>query len=242
VGEEQSGHVKEVGFELYQSMLEEAISRIRSGEAEGLPGDGGQWSPQINLGVPVLIPEDYVPDLDVRLGLYRRLSQLDTKVELEGFAAELIDRFGTLPKGGQHAFAGRPHQGDVQARPYRAARCRAKGRDGAVPHGQVSQSRGAGRLCAGPERAGQGADNKIVVRRDWASEADKIKGAFAIARDLACMRAARRPERSWPFIAGSIPGPIPRRAASSALPAHRPRTAGSRPESGAGACRRKTAR
>ncbi|MBF6309126.1 transcription-repair coupling factor, partial [Nocardia farcinica] len=57
-----------------------------------------QWAPQINLGVPVLIPEDYVPDLDVRLGLYRRLSGLETKVEMEGFAAELIDRFGKLPR------------------------------------------------------------------------------------------------------------------------------------------------
>ena len=59
--------------------------------------DDGEWSPQINLGVPVLIPEAYVPDLDVRLGLYRRLSALEKKVEMEGFAAELIDRFGPLP-------------------------------------------------------------------------------------------------------------------------------------------------
>ncbi len=81
-----------------RSMLEEAIAKIRSGELEGLTEDDGQWAPQINLGVPVLIPEDYVPDLDVRLGLYRRLSGLTTKVELEGFAAELIDRFGKLPK------------------------------------------------------------------------------------------------------------------------------------------------
>ncbi|MEM8959664.1 MAG: transcription-repair coupling factor, partial [Pseudomonadota bacterium] len=98
LGEEQSGQMPDVGYELYQQMLEEAVAKIRSGEAEGLPEEDGQWAPQINLGVPVLIPEDYVPDLDVRLGLYRRLSGLATKVELEGFAAELIDRFGKLPK------------------------------------------------------------------------------------------------------------------------------------------------
>ncbi|WP_372806456.1 transcription-repair coupling factor, partial [Loktanella salsilacus] len=97
LGEEQSGQMREVGYELYQQMLEDQINAIRSGAAEGLQDDG-EWSPQINLGVPVLIPEDYVPDLDVRLGLYRRLSDLTTKVELEGFAAEMIDRFGKLPK------------------------------------------------------------------------------------------------------------------------------------------------
>ncbi|MGB1720716.1 MAG: transcription-repair coupling factor, partial [Paracoccaceae bacterium] len=98
LGEEQSGHMRDVGYELYQSMLEEAIDKIKSGELEGLSAADDQWAPQINLGVPVLIPEDYVPDLDVRLGLYRRLSGLSTKVELEGFAAELIDRFGKLPR------------------------------------------------------------------------------------------------------------------------------------------------
>ena len=98
LGEEQSGHMRDVGYELYQSMLEEAIAKIKSGELEGLSAADDQWAPQINLGVPVLIPEDYVPDLDVRLGLYRRLSGLSTKVELEGFAAELIDRFGKLPR------------------------------------------------------------------------------------------------------------------------------------------------
>ena len=95
LGEEQSGQVREVGFELYQEMLQEAIAKLQSGELE--LADDGEWSPQINLGVPVLIPEAYVPDLDVRLGLYRRLSSLERKVEIEGFAAELIDRFGPLP-------------------------------------------------------------------------------------------------------------------------------------------------
>ncbi len=98
LGEEQSGHIKEVGYELYQQMLEETIARIKAGELQGLSTISDDWSPQLNLGVPVMIPDAYIPDLDVRLGLYRRLSSLQTKVELEGFAAELIDRFGPLPK------------------------------------------------------------------------------------------------------------------------------------------------
>jgi len=99
LGEEQSGHIREVGYELYQSMLEEAVAAIRGGEG-GVIED--QWSPRINLGTSVLIPEDYVPDLQVRLGLYRRLSGVESHEAIEGFAAELIDRFGPLPQEVRH--------------------------------------------------------------------------------------------------------------------------------------------
>ncbi len=185
LGEEQSGQMRDVGYELYQSMLEEAIAKIKLGELEGLTDDDGQWAPQINLGVPVLIPEDYVPDLDVRLGLYRRLSELTTKVELEGFAAELIDRFGKLPKevntlmlvvrikamckrAGIAKLDGGPKGATVQFHNDKFAK----------PEGLVEFIQAQNGLA-------KIKDNKIVVRRDWSSDTDKIKGAFAIARDLA---------------------------------------------------------
>ena len=95
LGDQQSGHVREVGVELYQSMLEEAVNSLKAGgDAEDV---AEEWSPQINLGAAVLIPEDYVEDLPTRLGLYRRLADIDTETEREAFAAELIDRFGPLP-------------------------------------------------------------------------------------------------------------------------------------------------
>ena len=94
LGQEQSGHIREVGVELYQQMLEEAVAEVRGG-SETAKSD---WIPQITLGLPVLIPEAYVSDLDVRLGLYRRISRLVDKAEIESFAAELIDRFGSLPE------------------------------------------------------------------------------------------------------------------------------------------------
>ena len=98
LGDAQSGHIKEVGYELYQSLLEEAVIKMKSGDV-GLELDYDQeWTPQLNLGVSILIPDDYVNDVSVRLELYKRLSSLSTKVELEGFASELIDRFGKLPK------------------------------------------------------------------------------------------------------------------------------------------------
>ncbi|WP_439103470.1 transcription-repair coupling factor [Celeribacter marinus] len=185
VGEEQSGHVKEVGFELYQSMLEEAIAKIKSGQEGVTLDDDGAWAPQINLGVPVLIPEVYVPDLDVRLGLYRRLSGLHTKVELEGFAAELIDRFGKLPKEVNTLLL------VVRIK----EKCRAAGiaRLDGGPKGATIQfhndkyANPVGLMEFIHDQKGQAKvkDNKIVVRRDWKTDRDKIKGAFAIAQDLA---------------------------------------------------------
>ena len=95
LGEEQSGHIKEVGYELYQQMLEEAVMALKAGMDE--PAEEA-WSPSITMGTPVTIPEDYVADIDVRLGLYRRLSKLEADAEIEAFAAEMIDRFGALPR------------------------------------------------------------------------------------------------------------------------------------------------
>ncbi|KAB1078100.1 transcription-repair coupling factor [Methylobacterium soli] len=94
LGDEQSGHVKEVGYELYQQMLEDAVTALKAGIDEPVEE---AWSPTIALGAPVTIPEDYVEDLGVRLGLYRRLSTLENDAEMESFGAELIDRFGPLP-------------------------------------------------------------------------------------------------------------------------------------------------
>ena len=187
LGEEQSGQVREVGFELYQEMLEEAIAKMKAGEMEGLSEADETWSPQINLGVPVLIPDSYVTDLDVRLGLYRRLSSLSKKVELEGFAAELIDRFGKLPT-----------EVDTLLRIVRVkAMCRRAGiakLDGG-PKGAVLQfhndkfANPAGLVEFIHKQNGLAKvkDNKIVVRRDWSDDDTKVKGAYIIARDLAVL-------------------------------------------------------
>jgi transcription-repair coupling factor (superfamily II helicase) len=94
LGEEQSGHIKEVGFELYQQMLEEAVQSLKAGITAPVED---RWSPQITIGTPLLIPEDYVADLLVRLALYRRLADLENERDIEAFAAELVDRFGKLP-------------------------------------------------------------------------------------------------------------------------------------------------
>jgi transcription-repair coupling factor (superfamily II helicase) len=96
LGDEQSGHIREVGIELYQQMLEDAVADLRAGEGRR-DADERDWTPNIQLGLPVLIPEDYVKDLPVRLGLYRRIGALASDGESEAMAAELVDRFGKLP-------------------------------------------------------------------------------------------------------------------------------------------------
>ena len=189
LGEEQSGNVREVGYELYQEMLEEAIAKIKSGEMEGI-SDEGSWSPQINLGVPVLIPDTYVPDLDVRLGLYRRLSSLAKKIELEAFAAELIDRFGSLPV-----------EVDMLLRIVRIkGMCRAAGiaKLDSGPKGAVvqfhrdkfSNPAGLAKYLADSRGTAKVKENKIIIFRDWLDDDKKVKGAYVITRDLAVIAKA----------------------------------------------------
>ncbi|ENN87080.1 transcription-repair coupling factor (TrcF) protein helicase [Rhizobium freirei PRF 81] len=98
LGEEQSGHIKEVGFELYQQMLEEAVAEVKG--VDEIQDTG--WSPQISVGTPVMIPDDYVPDLHLRMALYRRLGEITEIKEIDGFGAEMIDRFGPMPIEVQH--------------------------------------------------------------------------------------------------------------------------------------------
>lgn len=96
VGDEQSGHIREVGLELYQQMLQEAILSLKSRDNQ-IEEINEEYSPQINLGVPVLLPEEYIEDLNLRLSLYRKLANFKTTEEIDHFAVEMIDRFGTYP-------------------------------------------------------------------------------------------------------------------------------------------------
>jgi transcription-repair coupling factor (superfamily II helicase) len=193
LGEEQSGHIKEVGYELYQQMLEETIARIKSGELQGLSTISDDWSPQLNLGVPVMIPESYVPDLDIRLGLYRRLSSLATKVELEGFAAELIDRFGPLPKEVNtlmlivriKAMCKRAGISRLDAGP--------KGATISFHNDKFANPAGLVDFLKAQGGAAKVQGTKIILVGEMKTEGDRIKGAFNIARDLAeIVKAARK--------------------------------------------------
>lgn len=187
LGEEQSGHVREVGIELYQEMLEEAVSGLKEG---GEADVADQWSPTINLGASVLIPEDYVADLNVRMSLYRRLASIETRQDIDRFAAELIDRFGPLPDEVKHLF-------EIVTIKQLAKQAGVEKID-AGPKGGIIAFRN--NAFANPLKLIQfisqhsgtmkvRPDQKIVVTRDWPTADDRLNGAKALLGQLAKLAA-----------------------------------------------------
>jgi len=183
LGEEQSGHIREVGFELYQSMLEEAVAAMKGGDIDGVASE--QWSPTISLGTSVLIPETYVADLQLRLGLYRRLSTLETRAEIDAFAAELVDRFGELPEEVNHLLDVMEIKGlcrhagvaQVDAGPKGAVIGFHKNQF-ANPEGLVQLVQGSrGRVKVQP-------DQRLVFKGDWDLAAERLKGVRAVITEL----------------------------------------------------------
>jgi transcription-repair coupling factor (superfamily II helicase) len=187
LGDEQSGHIKEVGFELYQSMLEEAILDRKSGGDERRD----EFTPQISVEAPILIPETYVPDLDLRMGLYRRLGELDDREGVDAFAAEMIDRFGKLPQETSNLLQ------IVETKINCRKACVAKldvGAKGAVVTFAPSGFPDLAGLLAYVERLkGQAKlrpDSKMVVSRDWPTGEARLNGALQISRGLMRVVAA----------------------------------------------------
>ncbi len=180
LGEEQSGHIKEVGFELYQQMLEEAVASLKAGITAPV---ADKWSPQITIGTSVMIPEDYVADLPVRLALYRRLGEIEDEREIESFGAEMADRFGPLPIEVEHllqivAIKALCRQANVE-------------KIEAGPKGAVVTFRD--NTFANPERLinfirDEGArvrpDQKVVFFEDWEQAEDRLAGTKQILRKL----------------------------------------------------------
>jgi transcription-repair coupling factor (superfamily II helicase) len=185
LGEEQSGHIREVGFELYQQMLEEAVASLKAGEGGEETEEGG-WSPAINLGLSVLIPEHYVPDLDVRMGLYRRLAQLETGEEIDAFAAELADRFGPLPEEVRHLLEVVAIKALCRAAHVEAVDAGIKGavfrfRRDLFPHPEKLVAW----IADQGSRAKLRPDMRLVVKRDWQDPAVRLKGVRRVLMQLA---------------------------------------------------------
>jgi len=190
LGEEQSGHIKEVGFELYQSMLEEAIVNLKAGIAEPA---ADRWSPQITVGMPVLIPEDYVSDLPVRLSLYRRLADLETEEEIENFAAELRDRFGVLPDEVRYLFKVAAIKGYCRRANVEKVDA---GPKGAVISFRDNSFAQPDRLVYFIKQHGKAAkvrpDMKVVFLQDWETPEERLAGTTEILRQLANLAENRK--------------------------------------------------
>lgn len=93
VGDQQSGHIKEVGAELYQEMLDEAVAELQNTNSS----QNTDFTPSINLAIPVYIPANYIADSSLRLAIYRRAANLKNHTEIEAFIDEMVDRFGSIP-------------------------------------------------------------------------------------------------------------------------------------------------
>ena len=184
VGDEQSGHIKEVGFELYQSMLEDAITEARTGGA--IVPEKAEFSPQITVDAPILIPEDYVPDLDLRMGLYRRMNEIEDKSGVEAFAAEMIDRFGALPEATRNLIdvigikleCRMARVAKLDVGPKGALVTFAEGGFPNVPglFAYIERLKGTAKLRP---------DDKLVITRAWEDGRARLNGAIQLAKGLA---------------------------------------------------------
>jgi transcription-repair coupling factor (superfamily II helicase) len=186
LGDEQSGHIREVGFELYQEMLEEAVANARESELGHTVETADKWSPSINIGTSVLIPEHYVADLTLRMELYRRIAAQETAEEINAFAMELVDRFGPLPDEVTHLievmtikhFCREANIEKIEAGPKGAVLSFRENRfdnpGGLVQF--ISRAPGSTKLRG---------DHKLVHTRDWQHPEDRLKGVLWLAQNLA---------------------------------------------------------
>jgi len=184
LGDEQSGHIREVGFELYQSMLEDAILAAKAGDM-GLAKERHALSPQITVDAPIMIPENYVPDLAVRMALYRRLNDAEDTREIEELSAEMIDRFGPLPAPTANLV--KLIQIKRQAIEANIAKIDVGAKGTLVSFHEDRFPDPAG-LIAYAERL-QGAiklrpDSKIAVTRAWGSAEARLNGLFQLTKGL----------------------------------------------------------
>ncbi|HSF13649.1 MAG TPA: TRCF domain-containing protein, partial [Erythrobacter sp.] len=188
LGDEQSGHIREVGFELYQAMLEEAILAAKAGEM-GLAPARDKLTPQITVDAPIMIPEDYVPDLAVRMALYRRLNQAEGQNEIESLAAEMIDRFGDLPQPTKNLI--RLIEIKHQAIGANIAKIDVGARGTLVGFHQDDFPDPAGLIAyvarlneGGKDTAKLRPDMKLVINRAWGDPLSRLNGLFQLTKGL----------------------------------------------------------
>jgi len=182
LGDEQSGHIKEVGFELYQSMLEDAILEVKAGGIA--PKE--EFTPQISVDAPIMIPEHYVPDLDLRMGLYRRLGELEDRNVIEAFAAELIDRFGPLPEETGNLM--KIVEVKLNCREAMVAKLDIGAKGAVVTFAETGFPDLSGLLDYMERLKGAAKlrpDSKMAVTRNWSSPDARLNGALQLSRGLA---------------------------------------------------------
>jgi transcription-repair coupling factor (superfamily II helicase) len=189
LGNEQSGHIREIGVELYQQMLEDAVAEIR---AKGdVVNDQRSWSPQINAGAAVMLPETYIPDLNIRLALYRRVSEAEQRADREALAAELIDRFGPIPEEAKQLLKVVAIKGLCREANVSKIDIGPKGAVISFRHDQFSNPMGLISLIQSrPIDLKLRPDQKLLVRGEWPDAASRLEAAEKIMNQLSALSQA----------------------------------------------------
>jgi len=189
LGQEQSGHIREIGVALYQKMLADAVKKLRYEKQNGgakQPIQDDDFSPQISIGLPVLIPDTYINDLDVRMELYRRIGDIEMPEEIDSLRAELVDRFGQYPIEVDNLFntvslkllAKRAHIDRIDAGP-KGANISFYQNIFPNPAGLVDYiSKQMGTIRIKP-------DQKLLVMRPWDKPSDRLTGVQKIVQKIA---------------------------------------------------------
>jgi transcription-repair coupling factor (superfamily II helicase) len=189
LGDEQSGQIREVGIELYQQMLEDAVAEARAGGA-GISRKEERWTPTINIGTSVLIPEAYVPELNIRLNLYRRISVLDTRQEIDAFAAELGDRFGPVPEEAKNLLEVISIKALCRQAQIEKIDAGPKGAVLTFRHDQFPNPAGLVQFLQRQDgKAKLRPDHKLVVVRDWPKAQSRMNGVARLTETLAQVAA-----------------------------------------------------
>ena len=181
LGAEQSGHIREVGYELYQQMLEDAVRNLRQNgvrqngvrqngvrkEGESPKDAEAPFSPTMRIGVTALIPEDYAPDLALRLRLYRRLADMTRDSEIEEFREELRDRFGATPPSLENLLKLASLKNLCRRANIASVEAGAGGGRFTFHRGRFANPEGLARFLMEGAGASLSPDHVLSVRRDW---------------------------------------------------------------------------
>ena len=167
-------------------MLEDAVIALKAGQ--GVVPENSNWSPQISLGMPIMIPENYVLDLPIRMQLYRRLGDLTSAEEIDDFGAELIDRFGSLPDEVKSLLKVVLVKSLCRQANIEKVEAGTKGAIITLRNNEFANPEALVKMVSDPTQLVRlRADQRLVFSREWGNVEDRLLGTAAIVAKLAKM-------------------------------------------------------
>jgi len=184
LGDEQSGQIQEIGFSLYMDLLERAVAALKAGRAPELDRPLDQLA-EIDLAVPALLPDDYLPDVHTRLVLYKRIAGAATGEELDELQVEMIDRFGLLPDPARNLFAITALK--LQVKPFGIKKIEAGPAGGRIlfdAEPRIDPTRLIGLIQTDPEAFKLDGRDKLRFFQDMADPTERIRRVGGLIRQI----------------------------------------------------------